>query len=135
MTAEIYAQDVYAIWEKSIIDLDNIIGTKPEFTDELSDKVSKLKEETIQQLLPYGKEHALQTEQDQKTWSNKLVMKMDKLASVPAWNNTMNVCYKHYIAINTKFGSLIASFNVITQYADYALLKKQLPDEAQRLGI
>lgn len=31
--------------------------------------------------------------------------------------------------------NLIAEFNIITQYANFDLLKKQLPDEAKRLGI
>jgi len=31
--------------------------------------------------------------------------------------------------------NLIADFNIITQYANFDLLKKQLPDEAKRLGI
>ena len=31
--------------------------------------------------------------------------------------------------------NLIADFNIITQYAIFELLKKQLPDEAKRLGI
>jgi len=30
---------------------------------------------------------------------------------------------------------LIADFNIITQYANFELLKKQLPEEAKRLGI
>ncbi len=30
---------------------------------------------------------------------------------------------------------LIADFNIITQYANFDLLKKQLPEEAKRLGI
>jgi len=31
--------------------------------------------------------------------------------------------------------NLIADFNIITQYANFDLLKKQLPEEAKRLGI
>jgi hypothetical protein len=31
--------------------------------------------------------------------------------------------------------NLIADFNIITQYANFDLLKKQLPGEAERLGI
>ena len=31
--------------------------------------------------------------------------------------------------------NLIADFNIITQYANFDLLKKQLPEEARRLGI
>lgn len=135
MTAESYATEVYQIWEESINKLNALIGSKPEFSQELVEKVSALKEETIQLLLPYGKEHAALSVEDQKSWSNKIAMKMGVMSSNQAWKNVMNDCYQHYFQIDYKFGSLIAGFNVITQYADFALLKKQLPAEADRLGI
>jgi hypothetical protein len=135
MTAESYATEVYQIWEESINELNTLIGSKPELTDKLVEKVNTLKEETIQKLLPYGREHAALSVEDQKSWSNKIAMKMGAMSSNQTWKNVMNECYQHYFQIDYKFGSLIASFNVITQYADFALLKKQLPAEADRLGI
>lgn len=46
----------------------------------------------------------------------------------------------HYISTgalqeNDDFRSLFSSFNILTQYAFFDLLKKQKPDEAARLGI
>ena len=42
---------------------------------------------------------------------------------------------KHYAQMDREFGNLLASFNVLSQYASFDLLKKQLPEEAKRLGI
>lgn len=135
MTAEVYAEEVYKIWEESILSLDKIIGNRPHHDAELEQRVAQLKEETIHKLLPYGSEHARQPENIQKTWSTKLAMKSENLIVNRAWDNTMNNCYKHYFSQDYRFASLIASFNTITQYADFRLLKKQNPAEADRLDI
>lgn len=42
---------------------------------------------------------------------------------------------QYYSKQDFPFGELLAEFNVITQYADFELLRKQLPEEAERLGI
>ncbi len=41
----------------------------------------------------------------------------------------------YYLSQDVELGNLIASFNIITQYADYDLLRSQEPDEAERLGL
>jgi hypothetical protein len=40
----------------------------------------------------------------------------------------------HYFD-NKELHKLLTDFNIITQYADFELLKKQAPEEASRLGI
>jgi hypothetical protein len=40
-----------------------------------------------------------------------------------------------YQAKDADLGNLITSFNILTQYANFELLKKQAPEEAKRLGI
>jgi predicted small lipoprotein YifL len=40
-----------------------------------------------------------------------------------------------YYKDDSELFNLIADFNIITQYANFDLLKKQLPEEAKRLGI
>jgi hypothetical protein len=135
MTAEIYADSVYKIWEESISDLNDIIGNTPPLNEKLEQQVNELKEKTIEKLLPYGSERAKQPDQIQKVWSTKLIMNTENLLKNRDWDNTMNKCYKHYFIQDYKFASLIASFNTITQYADFGLLKKQSPAEAQRLNI
>lgn len=40
-----------------------------------------------------------------------------------------------YQAKDVELGNLITSFNILTQYANFELLKQQAPEEAKRLGI
>ncbi len=42
---------------------------------------------------------------------------------------------QEYYKADPELFNLIAEFNIITQYANFDLLKKQLPEEAKRLGI
>lgn len=46
-----------------------------------------------------------------------------------------SAAHKHYAAADRETGDLLASFNVITQYAAFELLKKQAPEEFERLGL
>ena len=48
-------------------------------------------------------------------------------------NEAYRRAHSHYMS--TEIGNLIAEFNVITQYANFDLLKQQAPTEAKRLGI
>lgn len=135
LTPDTYADEVYSIWEDAIISLNSIIEKNPPVSEELIKKVTDLKEETIRQLIVYGEKHSQMSDEMKASSSNKLVMKMGKMASLPAWDNVMNKCFKQYFDTDYKFSNIISSFNTITQYADYELLKKQLPAEAERLGI
>ena len=51
------------------------------------------------------------------------------------WYAVYMELYKSYAATDSEFGNLLASFNILTQYADFDLLRKQAPEEAARLGI
>ncbi len=135
LTPEIYAEKVYAIWEESLHKLNLLIGEKPEMTEELREKLMELKEETIQKLIVYGKQHSEMPDAERQSSCNRMVMKMGGMASNPNWANTMNECFKHYSAIDRTFSNEISKFNIITQYADFELLKKQAPAEAERLGL
>jgi len=135
MTPEIYATEVFSIWQQSIEKLHEIIEQKPPVGDDLKEKICQLKEDTVQQLIPFGHAHALLTPEQQQACSNRLIMKSGMLASNPIWSAVMNDCFRHYLALSTDISNIISSFNVITQFADYKLLCKQLPNEAKRLGI
>ncbi len=48
----------------------------------------------------------------------------------------MNQAHQHYYGTeNYELSKNISSFNIIMQYAQFELVKKQAPDEAARLGI
>jgi hypothetical protein len=135
LTPDKWADQVYAIYEKSIVKLDEIIGTKPAITDELKKQVTILKNSIIDECIPLGKARARMSEADQKMCSAKLGLKLDRIASNPAWARTQNDARMFYSKTDAQFGLLVASFNIITQYAQFELLTKQEPAEAKRLGI
>ena len=135
MTPDIYATEVFSIWQHSIETLYDILKEKPPVSETLQEQIGKLREDTIQLLLPFGHAHALLSSDLQQACSNRLIMKSGMLASNTAWSAVMNDCFRHYFSLNTEISNMISGFNVITQYADYKLLCKQLPLEAKRLGI
>ena len=75
------------------------------------------------------------SEYDQKTSSDQLGVKINNIARNPAWGRTQNEARIHYAKIDAELAALIGSFNIITQYSQFELIKKQEPAEAERLGI
>jgi hypothetical protein len=41
----------------------------------------------------------------------------------------------HYRPLDPELGEILAAFNIVTQYYNYELLRRQAPDEADRLGV
>jgi len=72
-------------------------------------------------------------ESGRSTVDSQINMKMNSLYKAP-WYATYNDVQQHYFQ-DRDFHKVIISFNIITQYASFDLLKKQEPEEAQRLGI
>jgi hypothetical protein len=101
--------------------------------DDLRTAVNDLKEKYIKIFVAYGK-------QKEKLDSSEKV-KCDQVL----WDVMVNADIKRFDFINSKASPIgeqdwelfqtIASMNVITQYADFELLKKQNPEEAERLEI
>ncbi len=58
-----------------------------------------------------------------------------RLAAVPADLSKEYQAGQAFFQGDRECCQLIADFNIITQYAHFDLLKKQLPEKAKRLGI
>ena len=135
ITPEKWADKVYSVYEKAIIKLDEIIGNKPLLSEELKKKVLDLKNSIIDELVILGKERDKMSELDQKLSSAKLSLKLERISSNPSWSRTINDARSFYFKFDPDFANIIAKFNIITQYSQFELLKKQEPKEAERLGI
>lgn len=135
ITPDDWAGEVFSLYEKSIVKLDELIGTKPALNDELKKKVADLKNSIVDELIPLGKARAAMSETDQKLCSAKLELKLERITGNPAWGRALNDARPFYSKKDNDFGILIGSFNIITQYAQLELLKRQEPKEAARLGI
>jgi hypothetical protein len=100
--------------------------------DEASARLDTLKDDYIEQLVGLGRHRDGMAEPDRANVDSIVRRSLaglsdDTLAEYQA-------AIDHY-ASDAELRELIASFNVIGQYASFDLLREQEPDEAARLGI
>lgn len=97
-------------------------------------QVQALKEEYIQQFLVLGGQRKTLSEADRAQVDSILWRTLPELANED-WYGEYDAAWAYYQGIDLQLANLVASFNILTQYADFELLKKQSPEEAARLGI
>lgn len=100
---------------------------------EAASRVAELKEELIQKLLVLGRQREALPESERGSVDSATRMAINRLpsATFTAYAETQN----HYRKSDRELGEAIASFNVLTQYAAFELLREQAPEEASRLGL
>jgi hypothetical protein len=130
-----WAGAVYAVYEDSYNQLDALLGQKPAYTPKLKEDAKAIKASVIEKLIPYGKMRAEWSEADQQKSSDQLSAKMFDISRNPAWMRVGNEARMYYAKEDPELATLLNSMNIITQYAQFELLKKQEPVEAERLGI
>jgi hypothetical protein len=129
------ADAILATWTEAIQELGTLLEGLPEPSAVQSD-VEALKEEYIQRFVELGTAKQALSDSDKASLDSKLSSQLTALGSEEFYTTYMaNYDEYMYMSANVDFTNLLASFNVLTQYADFTLLKSQLPDEAARLGI
>ena len=113
-------------------DITKLLQDKPEAST-VKLQVEELKESYVQKLVELGKSRENLSETDKGMVDSKMRQRVYSLNNEP-WYETFNEVQLHYFS-NREFHKIIISFNIITQYAAFELLKKQEPEEAKRLGI
>ncbi|MFC2165795.1 hypothetical protein ACFLT2_12480 [Acidobacteriota bacterium] len=125
-------QKIADLYAKAMTDLTDMLKEKPS-VDEVQSKVKVMKEDYVAKLVEFGRKREALDASGKATVDSKLRMKMSSLYKDPVFTD-FNEIQKHYFQ-NKEFHKIVMSFNIITQYADFDLLKKQDPEEAERLGI
>ena len=97
-------------------------------------KVAELKEATIQDLVRLGRQYEAMGAADRDTVDSIVRAAFNRAASAD-WYRAYAQTTTYYAGEDQELNKQIQSFNIITQYAFYELLKKQDAAEAQRLGI
>lgn len=132
MTPDEIGQRVSALYVESMSQLVELLENKPE-PSEVQAQVKTLQEKTIAKMVELGhKREALDSAGRSKV-DSQIRMKMNSFYDDPVFTS-FNDIQQHYFQ-NQDFHEIIMSFNIITQYANFDLLKKQKPEEAERLGI
>ena len=102
--------------------------------DDLREEVLSLKHEYIAVFMPYGYRREEMTDAERETFDST-VNRAVLLSTPPALDKLSASVASLNAAGETSLANEIASFNILTQYVFFELLKEQDPREAKRLGI
>ncbi len=133
VTAAAVATGAIDTWSELMQRLVGLLEDNPQ-PDAIRTEVEDLKEEYIQRLVVFGWQRSELTAAEQKEMSSLTSIGMEELAEESWYVDYMSL-YDHYSRGDLDFADLLASFNILTQYADFELLKQQAPEEAARLDI
>ncbi|MGD9344400.1 MAG: hypothetical protein PVH84_00965 [Candidatus Aminicenantes bacterium] len=125
-------QEIADLYAKAMTELTDMLKDKPA-VDEVKTKVEDLKEVYVKKLVEYGRKREAFDAPGRASVDSQIRMKASSMYKQPVWTS-YNDIQQHYFQ-DRDFHKIIMSFNIITQYANFDLLKKQEPDEAMRLGI
>ena len=102
--------------------------------DSLRREAASLKDEYIATFLSYGYEREAMSDGDREVFDARV--RQAVTLSTPSALGVMSTATASLIADGEKeLADEIMSFNIITQYVFFDLLKDQEPEEAQRLGL
>ena len=132
LTPDEIGQKIGAIYVQSMSDVTELLKDKPEFS-EIRGEVETLREQCIRELVELGKLREALDAAGRAGVDRQVSLKVNSLYNDPLFT-TYNEIQQHYFK-DQEFHKIVMSFNIITQYADFELLKKQEPEEAARLGI
>lgn len=130
-------KQVAATWSEAIQKLVLLLEGTPPIAS-LQAPVAQLKEEYVQKMVALGRQIAALDESQRQTAYARTADILDSTANSDWFQSYMRL-YNLYAAgsdqTSQDFAVLLSTFNTLTQYAFFDVLKGQDPDEAQRLGI
>ena len=122
--AELYIQALKDVTDQ-LKDKPNVSNVRPQ--------VEALKENYVKQLVEYGRLRENLDSTGRAAVDSRIRMALNAIYN-ESWYAVYNDVQQHYFK-ERDFHKLVMSFNIIGQYANFDLLKKQEPEEAKRLGI
>ena len=133
MTPDELGDAAVATWSEAMQELVALLESKPEAAT-IQSQVEQLKETYVVKLVALGRLREALSDSDKAKVSSGITAGLEATADEPWFMSYMEI-YDGYADGDLGFANLLASFNILTQYADFDLLKQQAPEEAARLGI
>ena len=131
------AKQVGATWSEAIQDLVPLLEGTPPMAS-IQPAVTALKEEYVQKMVALGKQINALSPDDQQAVYDRAADILSSTASTD-WFKSYTSLYGVYAAYTDEasqnFAIVLSTFDTLTQYAFFNILKTENPDEAARLGI
>ena len=120
-------------WAEAMQELVALLEDKPEAAAILP-QVQALREEYIQRLAELGHQRETLSAADNDQANSLEMLAFNDMAN-EVWYTSHNTLWSYYADVDLELANLLGTFNYLTQYSDFQLLKEQAPEEAARLGI
>jgi hypothetical protein len=133
MSAGELGDAIGATWSEAMQKLGALLESKPE-AGAIQSQVQQLKEEYIGKLVELGRQREALGTSDKAQADQRTAAALEA-AGDEVWYASYKSLYQYYSDGDLGFANLLASFNILTQYAEFELLRQQAPEEATRLGI
>jgi hypothetical protein len=133
LTAEELGTQIGTVYMAAVEEVTTLLQDKPE-ASAVKAQVETLKEGYITKLVALGRLREVLSAGDRAKADARELAVMTAAGEEP-WYATYNAIWKSYSSIDLDFSNLVASFNILGQYANFDLLKQQAPEEATRLGV
>jgi hypothetical protein len=127
------AKEIADLYKSSLTTLSKIIKGNPE-PEEIKKDVEKIKEDTIIKMVELGRIREEFDESKKQETNRELMNQLWSVEETEGYEDYLN-SINHYNNVDSDLAYELVQFNIITQYAQFELLKKQAPSEAERLGI
>ncbi len=131
-------KQVYQIYVDSMVQTNAALAGSPEPSAELGARLDAIKEASVTKLVALGHDIAAMSEADRAEVERTVRMSVSGIDRNPDTKNVYadyQAVWKAYVSGDQDFFGKIKSLNILTQYAFFDLLRKQAPDEADRLGV
>ncbi|MFP7674291.1 hypothetical protein ACG74X_13165 [Marivita sp. S0852] len=132
------AAQIYAIYVDAMTQTNAALEGSPPVTLELGADLDTIKEAAVTKLVALGHDVAAMSASDRASVEGKLSSLVSSIHRDPATKDVYTgyqSIWKAYVGEDQEFFEKIKSLNILTQYAFFDLLRKQEPDEADRLGV
>lgn len=133
MSPQELGDQIGAVYVEALEKVTQLVESKPPAA-EVKSRVADLKEQYIQQLVALGKQREALSAADRSAATTRISLALERMSSA-SWYTTYSDAVQYYNGTDSELSEMLASFNIIGQYAQFELLKKQEPAEAERLGI
>jgi hypothetical protein len=131
------ARQVAATWAEAIQKLIPLLQGTPPLAS-IQPQVTQLKEEYVQKLFALGRQIAALSADDQQAVYDRTMDILSSDANTD-WFTNYSKLYDQYAAgsdqASQDFAVLLSTFNMLTEYSFFDVLKAEDPDEATRLGV
>ena len=133
MSPQELGMKIATVYASAMVEATDFLLDKPE-PAEVKAAVETMKEDYIQKIFVLGQQREVMEEADKKACDTAVMMEFDSRTRED-WYTTYSEICNHYFDKDLDFYDLVTSLNILGQYANFDLLQKQDPGEAERLGI